>query len=132
MTCQFVLEMNLYEILGVQSDCSMKILRENYHRLLLEYHPDKTQSSDVKTQQHFQDIQHAYQILSNSESRRKYDQEQQRHHLHALPHTKIDSNDFHDDEYTCRCGKILLIEKETNNSQLIECPNCSMKIQWKE
>lgn len=131
----FVLEeeMTLYEILGVKSDCSMKILRENYHRLLLEYHPDKSKSTNEKTEKHFQEIQHAYEILSNIESRRKYDEEQQRVYLHALPHTNVDSNDFNDDnEYPCRCGTILSFDKNSVDSQLIECPNCSMKIQWKE
>lgn len=123
--------MNLYEILGVSSDCSMDILRQKYHKLLLEYHPDKTNLNDLNTKQHFEDIQNAYKILSNSQLRLKYDQEQQRKYLYTLPHTNIHSkhvDDDEDDEYTCRCGTILEIDKQ-NHSDIIECPNCSMKIE---
>jgi curved DNA-binding protein CbpA len=118
--------MNLYEILGVSSDCSGDIIRQQYHRLLLQYHPDKTNSNDSKR---FEDIQHAYQILSNTELRRKYDQEQQRRYLHNLPHTNIDC-DEEEEEYTCRCGTILQIDKDIN-SHIIECPNCSTRIEIK-
>ncbi|CAF2503386.1 unnamed protein product [Rotaria sp. Silwood2] len=123
--------MNLYEILGVPSNCSLNILRQEYHRLLLEYHPDKTNSNDLTNRKRFEDIQYAYKILSNVELRLKYDQEQERRHLHTLPHTNINSNDFNDDEYTCRCGTILQIDDEIN-FDIIECPNCSMKIQLKD
>jgi curved DNA-binding protein CbpA len=118
--------MNLYEILGVSSDCSMEILRQKYHRLLLEYHPDKTNSKDLINQKHFEDIQNAYRILSNVELRLKYDQEQERRYLHTLPHTNIDFND--DDEYICRCGTILPIDKNIDLN-ILECPNCSMRIE---
>lgn len=124
--------MNLYEILGVKSDCSMKILRENYHRLLLEYHPDKRQSTDGKPAKHFEEIQYAYRILSDISSRRKYDEEQQRHYLHTLPHVNINSEEFDEEnEYICRCGTSLSVENN-EHFNVIECPNCSMKIQLKE
>lgn len=124
--------MNLYEILQVKSDCSMQILRENYHRLLLEYHPDKSQLNDEITQKHFQDIQYAYRILSNIESRRKYDEEQQRQYLHTLPHVNINPEEFDEDnQYICRCGTKLFVEN-IEHSNVVECPNCSMKIQLNE
>ena len=121
--------MNLYEILGVKSDCSMKILRENYHRLLLEYHPDKSKSTDEQTPKHFEEIQYAYRILSDIQSRRKYDEEQQRRYLHTLSHVNINSEEFDEEnQYICRCGTRLFME----DLNVIECPNCSMKIQLKE
>ncbi len=45
--------MNLYEILDASSDCTFDILRQNYHRLLLEYHPDKRNSNDLITKKCF-------------------------------------------------------------------------------
>ena len=120
--------MNLYESLGVKSDCSPDTLRRKYHRLLLEHHPDKTNTNDSMTRKRFEEIQSAYRILSNVELRLKYDQEQERRHLHARPHANIHSNDLEDDEYNCRCGTILLIDQE-RDFDVIECPNCSMKIQ---
>jgi len=122
--------MNLYEILGVSSDCTLDDLRQKYHKLLLEYHPDKTNSNDLITKKRFEDIQYAYKILSNVELRFKYDQEQERRYLHTLPHTNhfVDNDDGDDDEYICRCGTILQIDKDINFC-IIECPNCSMKIE---
>jgi DnaJ-class molecular chaperone len=124
--------MNLYEILDASSDCSLDVLRQNYHRLLLEYHPDpdKRNSNDLITKKSFEDIQNAYRILSNPELQLKYDQEQGRRHSYTLPHTNINSKDF-DDEYICRCGTVLHIDKEID-FDIIECQNCPMKIQLKQ
>lgn len=120
--------MNLYDILGVSWKCSSEELRHQYHRLLLEYHPDKTiNSTDSKRQNRFEEIKNAYQILSNIDLRRKYDQEQERLRLHSLPHTNLDLNQF-EDEFFCRCGTILNIEKD-NSLNILECPNCSTLIE---
>jgi len=119
--------MNLYEILGVSADCSVDKLRQNYHKLLLEYHPDKNLSNDSQIQQRFEDIQNAYKTLSNANLRLKYDQELQRIQLHNLPHTNIQLNE-QNDEFICRCGTILDLQQE-DLSQIVECPNCSTKIQ---
>ena len=116
--------MNHYEVLGVVADCSMEVLRQKYHRLLLEYHPDKSKCKDASNQKRLEEIQNAYRVLSDAELRLKYDQEQQRRYLHTLPHTNLDAND--DDEYTCRCGTILPIDRDAD---ILECPNCSMRIE---
>lgn len=120
--------MSLYETLGVDSGCSSSELRRQYHRLLLEYHPDKTTDSvDPTKKTRYDDIQHAYKILSNVETRRRYDQEQERKHLHSLAHNNVDLSEV-EDEYFCRCGTCLVIEK-SSPSITVECPNCSTKIE---
>ena len=119
--------MNLYEVLGVSSKCSFDELRRQYHRLLLEYHPDKSNTSDVNNRNHFEEIQSAYRILSDAKLRLKYDQEQEREELHRLAHTNIDWNQS-DEEYVCRCGTILEIDDEIQ-TKIVECPNCSTRIE---
>ena len=126
----FVLDessMNLYEILRVSPKCSSDELRRQYHRLLLEYHPDKTKSADENNRNQFDEIQSAYRILSDVKLRLKYDQEQQRKELHRLAHTNIDWNQS-DEEYVCRCGTILEIDDQLP-SNIVECPNCSTRIE---
>ena len=59
----------LYDVLGVQQGCSAEELKKAYRRLAVQHHPDKGGDQDK-----FKEISHAYQILSDEEQRRRYDQ----------------------------------------------------------
>ncbi|ODQ63744.1 DnaJ-domain-containing protein [Nadsonia fulvescens var. elongata DSM 6958] len=63
---------NPYKVLGVPSTSSAKDIKKAYYQLAKQYHPDvnKTDSAESK----FQDIQQAYEILSDSEKKAQYDQ----------------------------------------------------------
>ena len=60
---------DLYEILGVQSDCLMEVIRLAYKSKARELHPDKATSSTEA----FQELNEAYSILRDPEKRAKYD-----------------------------------------------------------
>lgn len=64
-------DINYYKVLGVQQNASEKEIRKAYHKLALEWHPDKNKSADAKTK--FTEIATAHEVLSNSEERKKYD-----------------------------------------------------------
>lgn len=59
----------LYDVLGVPKNCSGEDLKKAYKKLAIQHHPDKGGDPDK-----FKEISHAYQILSNDDQRRRYDQ----------------------------------------------------------
>lgn len=63
---------DLYRVLSVEREASEEELRRAYRRLALRFHPDK--NSEPGADAAFKRIAHAFQILSNPERRRIYDQ----------------------------------------------------------
>ncbi|KAF5456025.1 hypothetical protein F2P56_025541 [Juglans regia] len=62
-----------YKILEVDYDATDDAIRSNYIRLALKWHPDKKKDQDSATSR-FQEINEAYQVLSDPAKRREYDQ----------------------------------------------------------
>lgn len=63
--------MNFYDILHVNSNASYNEIKKSYKTLALKYHPDKNKASD--TIEKFKKINIAYEVLSDTNKRRKYD-----------------------------------------------------------
>ncbi|KAL5213045.1 hypothetical protein ABZP36_023892 [Zizania latifolia] len=61
-----------YKILEVEYDASEETIRSNYIRLALKWHPDKKKGEETATSR-FQEINEAYQVLSNPVKRQEYD-----------------------------------------------------------
>jgi molecular chaperone DnaJ len=64
---------DLYKILGVSKEASQEEIRRSYRKLARKYHPDAN-PDDPRAEERFKEIQHAYEILSNPEKRREYDE----------------------------------------------------------
>ncbi|KAA8528343.1 hypothetical protein F0562_035698 [Nyssa sinensis] len=62
-----------YRILEVDYDATEDAIRSNYIRLALKWHPDKQKDQGSATSR-FQEINEAYQVLSDPVKRREYDQ----------------------------------------------------------
>ncbi|KAK3006380.1 hypothetical protein RJ639_016594 [Escallonia herrerae] len=61
-----------YKVLGVGRNASQREIQKAFHKLSLQYHPDKNKSKGA--QEKFAEINNAYDILSDEERRKNYDQ----------------------------------------------------------
>jgi curved DNA-binding protein len=62
-----------YQILGVDRNASEEEIKRAYRKLALQHHPDRNPGDDQAEEQ-FKAINEAYQVLSDSEKRARYDQ----------------------------------------------------------
>lgn len=65
------LKKDFYKELGVSSDADTEEIKKAYRKLARKYHPDVNQSPEAEEK--FKNISEAYDVLSNKESRQKYD-----------------------------------------------------------
>ncbi|KAF6103029.1 DnaJ heat shock protein family (Hsp40) member C24 [Phyllostomus discolor] len=109
-----------YSILGANPSASISDLKQNYQKLILMYHPDK-QSADVpagtmeECVQKFIEIDQAWKILGNEETKKEYD---------------LQRHDDHSFSLSCRCGgKYSVSEEEAEEVTLVSCDTCSLIIE---
>ncbi|MCK4588235.1 DnaJ domain-containing protein [Candidatus Woesebacteria bacterium] len=63
-----------YDILGVSKGAPADEVKKAYRKQALEWHPDKHKDNKEAAEKRFKEINEAYQILSDVEKRRAYDQ----------------------------------------------------------
>ncbi|NWR64253.1 DJC24 protein, partial [Bucorvus abyssinicus] len=143
MACERITQKDWYKILGAKPSDSPAELKRKYQKLALLYHPDK-QKEDVpageveERVQRFIEIDQAWKILGNEETKKEYDLQQREDHLtNEWPlHAQIYLEDmsWNEDEqcYTlsCRCGgNYTVFKSETKDISLVCCDTCSLVVE---
>ena len=62
-----------YEVLGVSKNADAAEIKKAYRKLALQYHPDRN-PGDKEAEEKFKEAAEAYDVLSNEEKKRRYDQ----------------------------------------------------------
>ena len=65
-------ELDYYEVLEVNRDCTGATLKKAYRKLAMKYHPDRN-PDDKEAEEKFKVVNEAYQVLSDDEKRAIYD-----------------------------------------------------------
>ena len=65
-----------YARLGVASSSSIEAIKAAYRKKATQYHPDKNPSPDAAVR--FREVQEAYEVLSDPERRKTFDDYRQR------------------------------------------------------
>lgn len=134
---------NLYAVLRVPNNSYQLEIKKAYLQRSLELHPDKTNDCTKKEEANrkFQILSDVYKILSNQESRSKYDQQISQNYNTCLDSRVFDEltlnmciehKDYY--SYNCRCSGLFILDKiQLNNSTqtniyIVDCDSCSNSI----
>jgi molecular chaperone DnaJ len=62
-----------YEVLGIEREADLDAVKKAYRKLALQYHPDRN-PGDAKAEDHFKEVNEAYEVLQDPQKRAAYDQ----------------------------------------------------------
>jgi len=63
---------DFYDILGISKSATATEIKSAYRKLALQYHPDRNKTKEAEEK--FKEVTKAYEVLSNEEKRKTYDQ----------------------------------------------------------
>ncbi|KAM9080867.1 dnaJ homolog subfamily C member 24 isoform 1-T2 [Megaptera novaeangliae] len=132
-----------YSILEADPSASVSDLKQKYQKLILMYHPDK-QSTDVPAGtveeciQKFIEVDQAWKILGNEETKKEYDLQRHEDDLRNMgpvdARVYLEEMSWNEDDHSfslsCRCGgKYSVSKDEAEEVTLISCDTCSLVIE---
>jgi len=129
---------DFYQILGIDSNASLLTIKQRYHQLSLQYHPDKQDVTDDHGC-HFVQVNTAYKVLSDVDLKQQYDLQYVsfKNAASVNINDQLNKVDLDEDEdsyyYNCRCGGYYILMKETAElpipSLCVSCDTCSLCVQ---
>jgi molecular chaperone DnaJ len=80
-----------YEVLGVAKSADGEEIKRSYRRLAMKYHPDRADGDKTEAEVKFKECAEAYEVLSDADKRRRYDQfgHQGVHGQHDFSHMDV-------------------------------------------
>ncbi|SCU95890.1 LAFA_0G02960g1_1 [Lachancea sp. 'fantastica'] len=118
-----VLQTSHYELLGLEANCELSEIKQAYREKLLSSHPDKMQfredSPRIGDGASIEKIKLAYRVLSDPESRARYDSQlAESYKKHGFHNTGEGLDSFSLDDF----------EYSTGTEQFcMDCPRCQSK-----
>lgn len=112
--------LSYYQVLGLKPKASYQEIRKRYRELVVKYHPDRNlhlqKNEYVQVQEKFKKIVEAYNVLSDSQKRKKYDH-QEKFRSFVSPDYKY-SFTIPDEWYNFINGFFQKKESDLNNANL--------------
>ena len=62
-----------YQVLGVPKNAAEKDIKSAYRKLARKWHPDANPNNQKEAEEKFKELQEAYEVLGDSDKRKKYD-----------------------------------------------------------
>jgi len=132
---------DLYEILGCEKRTSFEVLKENYKKLLVKLHPDKSILSSTTAA--CAELNKAWSVLKDPDLRRVYDEQIDQSNIDSevtifetLNVSDLENNEVDDSlSYRCRCGGLFVVPKSMILNvdhiapTLFPCDDCSLFIE---
>lgn len=110
--------MNYYKILEVDRDASAEVIEKAYKTLVKKYHPD-LQESNMKeeAEEKIKLINEAYEILSNPDSRAKYDMTLKQKEISEEDFSKFSDENKREQEHQKQYEEQLEYEKQLQRAR---------------